>query len=71
MALAVGVEQVVGVAGLERELADGDAAARRDVHRAMVLNDPAAIGELGVDLSTSVFFGSHPASLGMTVESSS
>ena len=40
--LAVGVKHVVGKAALERELPNRHAQARRDVHFAVVLHDPAA-----------------------------
>ena len=47
----VDVEQVVGaaVAGLQRDLADGDALRGEQVHRLLVLHRPAGVGELPVD----------------------
>ena len=58
--LAVGVEQVVGEPGGERELADGDAGPGGDVHR-VVLHHPAGLGELAVDLLAGLLFGRHRA----------
>ena len=63
--LAVGVQQVVGVAGLEREFANGHAQARRDVHLAVVLDGPAGLLKLPVDLLAGFLFWGHaPPSVG-------
>ena len=57
--LAVAVEQLVGEAGLERELPDRHARPGRDVHVPVVLHDPAALDKLPVDLLAGFLFGSH------------
>jgi hypothetical protein len=47
--LAVNEERVVGFAGLESELAHGDAACGGEIHGIFVLHDPTARAEQGVD----------------------
>jgi len=59
--LAVDVEQVVGVTGGQRELADGDAGRGRDVHLLEVLDDPARRRELLVNLQPGFVFRLHAA----------
>ena len=55
----VGIEQIVNIAGGERELTDSDTQPRRDVHLAIVLHRPAALVKLAVDFLAGFFFGSH------------
>jgi hypothetical protein len=57
----VGVEQVIGEPGGERELADGDAGASGDVVRAIVLDQPSGLGEELVDPLAGLVFGLHRA----------
>ena len=60
--LAIGVEKVVGKSGREREFPDRDAQPGRDVHLSGILDDPAALGELLIDLQSGLFFrGRHDA----------
>jgi hypothetical protein len=56
---AVGVEQVVGRAALQRELAHGHAQAGGEVHVLEVLHEPAGLFELAVDLLARALFGRH------------
>jgi hypothetical protein len=57
--LGVGIEHVVGVTGGEWEFPNGHAQARRDVHLAVVLHDPASLFKLAVDLPPGLLFGCH------------
>ncbi len=57
--LAIDEEQVVGGAGGERELADGDAASRAEVEPGAVLHHPAGLRELGVDPLAGLVLGLH------------
>ena len=62
--LGVGVEHVVGVAGLERELPNSNARCRHDVHRPAIQNLPATRLKLAVDLLAGLLlwcFLSHAA----------
>jgi len=62
--LSISVQEVVRRTGLERELAHRDAKPRGDVHGLGVLNDPAALPQLLVDLLSSFLFWCH-GSLGL------
>ena len=61
--LAVGVEQVVGGAGLQGELADGHADGGVEVHVGVVLHRPAGLGEQLVDALAGLLLGRHGRSL--------
>jgi hypothetical protein len=62
--LATDVEQVIDLAGQHRELADRDPESRRDVHLALILNRPAALSELAVDVLPGSVFRVHLRSRG-------
>src|SRR5690606_329025 len=55
--LAGDVEEVIGEAVLQRELADGDPEPRRQVQIGVVLDVPAAGDELAVDVPAGLGFG--------------
>lgn len=57
--LAVHIQQIVGVAGLERKLAHGHPRTRHDVHGLVVLDEPAARLKLAIDLLPGFFLGGH------------
>ena len=57
--LGVSVEHVVGVAGLEGELACRDARSGGQVHRGVILHHPAALLEAAVDSLPGLLFGGH------------
>ena len=57
--LAADIEQVIDLAGEHRELADRDPESRRDVHLALVLNHPAALSKLAVDVLPGSVFRVH------------
>ena len=54
---ATDIEQVINLAGEHRELADRDPKSRRDVHLALVLNHPAALSKLAVDVCRALSSG--------------
>ena len=58
---AVDVEEMVrfAVASFEREFADGDAAAGRDISLVARLNDPASFGEQAVDVFACAVLGGN------------
>jgi hypothetical protein len=60
--LAVHEQKVIAGTGRERHFAKCDAAARGEVHGPIILHDPAARGELGVDVEAGNLFGrfGHP-----------
>src|SRR5271165_1264642 len=58
------IEQVIDLAGQHRELADRDPESRRDVHLALVLNHPAALYKLAVDVLPGSVFRVHRRSRG-------
>src|SRR5271165_2707306 len=58
------IEQVIDLAGEHRELTDRDPESRRDVHLALVLNRPAALSKLAVDVLPGSFFRIHRRSRG-------
>src|SRR5208337_5183219 len=62
--LAPDIEQVINLAGEHRELADRDPESRRDVHLALVLNHPAALSKLAVDVLPGSVFRVHRSSRG-------
>src|SRR5271165_3100098 len=62
--LAADIEQVIDLAGQHRELADRDPESRRDVHLALVLNHPAALSKLAVDVLPGSVFRVHRRSWG-------
>jgi hypothetical protein len=59
--LALSVQQVVGpaVTALQLELPHRYPRPGHDVHGGRILDDPAALGELAVDLLTGFVFGLH------------
>ncbi len=57
--LTADIEQVIDLAGKHRELADRDPERRRDVHLALVLNRPAALCKLAVDVLPGSVFRVH------------
>lgn len=59
----VGVEQVVGEPGGERELADRDAGTGGDVVRAVIPHEPSGLRELVVDPLAGLVFGLHRAAM--------
>ncbi len=61
---ATDIEQVINLAGEHRELADRDPESRRDVHLALVLNHPAALSKLAVDVLSGSVFRVHRRSRG-------
>src|SRR5208282_2398082 len=63
--LAADVEQVIYLAGEHRELADRDPESRRDVYLALVLNRPAELSKLAVDVLPGSVFRVHRRSRGL------
>ena len=61
---AVYVESVISFARRQLKLAHGDAESSRDVHVGHILNNPAALSELLVDVLTCFVFGSHLSQFG-------